>query len=905
VTRSARAVAAIARLMVRSVVRVYPTAFRARFGQAIVDDVEHDLAEAQTRGGWVPLGVCLRESASVCRGLLPEWWRSLRGRSGLQLRRESAGGLGRDFRYAARSLRSSPHFTAVALVVLALGIGSTTTIASVVDAVLIRGLPFDEYDRLVVLVEADPAGAEVFGGGKTTPQTFLDWRRMQSSFDGVGALGLEGWVPLDLGGGQELYLRRQAITVDLLPTLRVPVLHGRQLSADDEAIGAGPVALLSHDFWMRQFGGSVSVLGEPIVLGGVSHEVVGVLPGSFSYPVDSDQPAEVFTAVAFGESDRTKGRGRNFNFTGIARLKPGVSLAIAQARMYDLGVAIDLDAPGWLRGNVLRVETLQRHITGPVEKWMWLLFAGVSLLMLIACANVANLTLVRAHQRAEELGLRAALGASRLQLIRGVFVESLLLALVGTALALLLGWTGIRVVHAWIPAGMPRVAAIALDGRIFLLAALCGVFTALVCAIAPAAVLTRNAHSRAAGVGRAISASRGSQRLRSAFVVAEVALAALLFGGAGLFFVSFIRVSTVDIGFDYRHLVQVEVSVPRSVAGREAREAQGRLLALAAIDAVRGVPGVVAAEAVTGGVPLARGWTEYAVILPGRGKIQGSGLDLGTRKVSEGYLQALGFRLLGGRHLTQSDREGAEPVIVVNETAARLYWPGQSAVGQFLTLTEDGELQRRVVGVVGDVRHHGPEVAARPEGYVPLRQSRTISVAVVARTAGAPGPSVPAIKAAIRRIDPTQRFGQDRPALEDELSRFIAQRRFNMAILTLFGTCGLLIAVVGIYGVVAFVVSQRTAEFGLRIALGATPRAVVFPVFGRIVGLVGTGLLLGTLVAWQMRRILEAFLYSPSESYVGTFLVALAILAISAMAAALAPAMRAARIDPVRALRSD
>ena len=803
---------------------------------------------------------------------------------------------------AIRSLYKSPTFTAVALTVLALGIGAGTAVFSIVDAVVLRALPFDEHDRLAVVLEHDPSGKEIFGGGLTTPQTYADWRRMQEGFDGLSAVAPTGFR-LKNENGEPADARGFRVTWEFMPMLRVAPALGRGFTADDEIEGRHRVVILSHGFWLRRFGGDPSAVGQTIELSEESYEIVGVMPRGFAYPVGAERPTEIYSPTWFRAEDKIRDNNRNFNWTVVGRLKTGVSFAQANERMNRVAATLDQQHPKWMPGIRTRVIPLQEHLVGRVRSWMLMLLGAVLVVLLIACANVANLMLARATTRSREIGIRAALGAGRGRLIRWLLIEGLLLACAGAALGVLLAYFGVQGIRAWLPAGLPRVASIGVDLRVLLTAAAAAMATGILFSIVPAFQSSRPDLTTALkDGGRSATAGAGSQRLRGALVVVEVALAVLLLVGAGLFVRSFVQLMKVDPGFDYHNLIVFSVG-PRVQPGRFA-EAQKitRTYVPQMQEAVARVPGVLSVGTISGGLPLTGSWSRTNVEIPGRGKLEGDQFSLDRRTVSPEYLSILKIPLLRGRLIQPTDTEQSEQVIVLNDAAARLYWPNEEAVGKRLKLNSR---DRVVVGIVGNIRHLGPEKPVRQEGYIPFLQDTAIGSTLTIKTAGDPMTLVPAVKAAIWSVNREQRLTADTVTLEGYLERLIMQRRFNMALLAAFGALGLVIAAVGIYGVMAYIVAQRTNEIGVRMALGATRGDVVAMVLRRAALLMALGLAIGGAGAWLLSAQVETFLFQTQATDPRVFAAALSTLLIAGLAASALPARRAASVDPLVALRRE
>ena len=807
-----------------------------------------------------------------------------------------------DLKAAFRSLRKSPTFTTVALAVLALGIGAGTAVFSVVDAVVLRALPFDEHDRLAVVLEHDPSGKDVFGGGTTTSQTYLDWRRMQEGFDGLAAVASTSFR-LHTETGEPADARGYRVTWEFFPMLRVAPVYGRTFRAEDEIEGQHRVVILSDGFWQRRFGGDPAAVGKTIELNEETYEIIGVMPRGFAYPIASERPTEIYSPALFRQADKVRGDSRNFNWTVVGRLNNGVSFSQANERMNRVAESMDRQYPKWAPGIRTRVIPLQEHLVGKVRAWMLMLLGAVALVLLIACANVANLMLARATTRSREIGIRAALGAGRWRLIRGLLVEGLLLSAIGAAIGVLIAYFGVQAIRAWLPPGLPRVASIGLDLRVLLAATAAATLSGIIFGIVPALQSSRPDLTAALkDSGRSSTASAASQRLRGALVVIEVALAVMLLVGAGLFVGSFVRLMNVDPGFDYSNVLVFNVGPRIRPGGFEEAMKVSRTYVPQMHEAVRHVPGVRAAATVSGGLPLTGSWSRTGVEIPGRGELKGDEFSIDRRTVSPGYLELLRVPLLRGRHIQPTDTENSEPVIVINEAAARLYWPGEEAVGKRLKLNQK---ERVVVGVVGNIRHLGPEKPPRQEGYLPFLQDSSIGATLVMKTDGDPMRVVPAVKAAIWSVNREQRLTGDTITLEGYMERLIMQRRFNMALLASFGLLGLVIAAAGIYGVMAYIVAQRTNEIGVRMALGATRGNVVSMVLKRAAVLMVLGLVVGGAAAWALSANVKTFLFETEPGDPRIFAAALATLTLAGLAASAVPARRAASVDPLVALRHE
>ena len=820
-----------------------------------------------------------------------------------------------DIRIATRSLRKTPAFTSFAVGILALGIGAATAIFSIVDAVVLRGLPFDEHDRIVAVLEHDTRRPVTFGGGTTTPQTFLDWRRMQTSFEAVtGVSNALFWLQNERGEAD--IATAQRVTPEFFAVLRTTPLLGRRFTSNDEVEGQHRRVILSHGFWQRRFGGSRDAIGQTITLRSAgaapdeAWEIVGVMPPDFSYPVAPVRPTDFYVPQSLRNEDRIRNNSRNYTWLAIARLKDGVSVAQAHDDMNRLMAVLDAEYPQWSPGRRARVVTLHEHLVGRVRSWMLILLGAVGLVLLIACANVANLMLARALNRSHEIGIKAALGASRWRLTRALLVEGLMLAFAGASIGILLAYAGTTVAKAWLPADVPRLAEISIDLRVLGAAIGAAILTGTIFGLVPALHYSRpDVTSTLKDSGRSATTAAIGWRLRNSLVVGEVALAVVLLVAASLFIASFRRVMGVEVGFDYDNLLTVDASAYPAGSGATPEQ---RLLGLEQIlEAVGRIDGVEMAGAVSGGLPLSGNWSRTRVALPGQPPLTGEDDTVDRRAVTTDYLRALGITLRRGRLPSDEDRAGSPMIVIVNQAAARKYWPGQDPLGQRLII--DG-VDRTVVGIVGDIRHLGPEAPARQEVYIPTRQDRrdpkflgtgNVPGTLVLRTTRDPLSVLPAVKAAVWSINPQQRFASEIVTVAGYMDRLIAQRRFNMALLALFGALGVAIAAAGIYAVMSYIVAQRRSEIGIRLALGGTPAQMIAMVLRQASLLMATGLLIGALGAWYLTVFAESFLFDGKGRDPGIFALAVTTLTLAGLLASAIPARRASAVDPLVALGRD
>jgi putative ABC transport system permease protein len=823
------------------------------------------------------------------------------------------GGVITDLRHAVRELRAAPEFTIVALAVLMLGIGASTAIFSVVDAVVLRGLPFDEHDRLVAVGERRPRGPRDTNYDPqavtsiATPN-YLDWIAEQQVFESIAAVIGQSFNSFTLKepGAEPEDLPATRVTAGFFDVLRIRPALGRPFTAENEVDGRHRVVVLSDGLWRRRFGGNPDIVGRTIAFDDGAYEVLGVMPPGASldvaYTGGTLRPTEILVPYVITQRDRFRDPGgREMITRSIARLKPGVSVEQAQAQMDQIAAALEKAHPEWNRDNKAGVRPLRDHIVGTSTKsWMLMLLGAVGIVLLIACANVANLQLARASAREREVAVRAALGAGRLRLIRLLMIESLVLAIAGTALALPVAWWAIEVLRTSMPDGVARVAGIALNLRVFAAASGLSVLTALVFGIVPALQVSRPDLTNALKDGtRGASAGRGRLRLRSALVVVEVALAVMLLVGAALFIGSAIALMRIEPGFGTERVLTAQIS-PRMPPGSRPSEA---VVALAdVIERVSAAPGVVHASLIYGGLPLGRGnWTTN-ISITGK-QIEDTDRFINARIVTPNYHKALRIPLRSGRLFEATDRIGAEPVVIINESAARKYFPGEDPIGRSVNISRE---DRTIVGVVGDVHQASLETDPRAEGYVPLAQVSNLRGGsdLVILTSVDPYDVLPAVKAAVSNGLPGVPV-RNVTTMDELLARRIAHRRLNMLLLGLFGLLGLVISAVGLYGVMAYGVSQRTREIGVRMALGATRSNVVGMVLTNACVLVAVGLILGAAGAWYLSATARAFLFGLEPTDPRAFAAALVSLSLAGAIASIIPARRASSVDPVVALRAE
>jgi putative ABC transport system permease protein len=828
--------------------------------------------------------------------------RIARGRDSNERRREWWGELSQDLAFAFRQMGRSPGFTAVTVLTLALGIGATTAIFSVLRAVVLLPLPFPEPERLHA-VSTTWRGSP----GGTSAGNYLYIRERQGSY---AALAAVDYTPFNLSEGDapERVLGAAA-THDYLPLLGLAPALGRIFGADEDAPGKDRVVVLSHRLFVRRFGADPGVLGRSLLLSGVSREVIGVMPASLDAVSAGEQ---LWVPIAFTPERRAMYDEHYLSLFG--RLRPGVTLAQARADLERVVRDLVRDHP---RDNPDRGATaspLLDDVVGDYRERLTVLLAAVGLVLLIACANVANLLLGRGASREHELAVRAALGAGRGRLARQLLTESVLLGALAVAVGLLVAQVGLGLLVATAPAGVPRLEEARIDGGVLAFAAVMGLVSSVLFGLAPALQASRVDLRPGLGEGgRTVAGGTSRDRLRRGLVAAEVGLALTLLVGAGLLVRTGVNLARADVGFDPEGLLTARVGLPRE--GYAGHERTARAFE-AILERLRARPSVQAAF--VSKLPLTPGAGTNGLIPEGRPvdptNPLKSSINTDLQIVSPGYFQAMRIPVRAGRTLTADDRRGAPKVMVINEELARLAFPGENAVGRRISCCEPGEggpstpSWKEVVGVVADVSRSSPGELPSPQFYLPHDQvpeeawdwiSR--SMGLVARGAEGPAALVPFVREAVRGVDPTVPVYDVQTMLERRRGA-VAQQRFGATLLSMLGLVGLVLAAVGIYGVVAFFVSQRTREIAVRLALGAGPAEVVGLVVRQGLRPVVGGLVLGVLGALFAGRALRAVLYGVGAADPLTLgAVSLVLLGLAGLACAV-PARRASRVDPARTL---
>jgi putative ABC transport system permease protein len=800
-----------------------------------------------------------------------------------------------DLRYALRMLAKSPAFTLIAVLTLGLAIGANTAIFSVVNAVLLRPLPYPHSEQLVRVFGKQPQ----LDLAPNSPANFLEWREENQVFERIGTYVGKGFNLL--GGDKPERVIGARVSADVLPLLGVQPALGRFFANDEDQEGRAQVVILSHDFWRSRFAGDPNMLRQTITLNDKPYTVVGVMPAGFAFPTTRTQ---VWVPMAFSAAER---QTRDTNYIDvIARLKPGVALDQARANMVAVARSQAERYPRTNFGVGVTVVSLQEHIVGDVRPMLVVLLGAVAFVLLIACANVANLLLARAAARQREMAIRGALGASRSRVVRLLLTESVLLAVVGGAVGLLLAIWSLDLLVSLKPANLPRLAEIGVNRTVFLFTLAVSVVTGLLFGVAPALQVSKmdlNEGLKESSRGGTDSPRR--HRMRALLVVSEVALSLVLLVGAGLMIRSFSRLLAVDPGFKADHVLTAFVSLPASKYPKREEQTAffDRLL-----ERLRNVSGVSAAGLVTD-IPL-YGGSSTGFDVEGRPPAApGQRAMTDYRLTSPDYFAAMGMKLVKGRAFSRYDNETGPGVVIINETLAAHFFAGEDPIGKRLDLSGDPKDLREIVGVVADVRNYGVDAEVKPEVYVPFLQSApeylsgvVSALTIVVRSAIEPASLGAALREQVQALDKDQPVSEIK-TMEWYLADSMAQRRFNMFLLGAFAGLALVLAAVGIYGVIAYTVTQRTHEMGIRIALGAKGGDILRLVFVNAMTTTLTGIALGLGAAFALTRLLRSLLYQVSPTDPIVFAAIPLLLVSVAVIATYLPARRAMKVDPITALR--
>lgn len=801
--------------------------------------------------------------------------------------------LGKDLRYGVRMLLKSPGFALVAVLTLALGIGANTAIFSVVDAMLLRPLPYPEPDRLVRIWESSlkldsPRNV-------VNPRNFLDWRDQSHSFEAMAAV-VDHMTNLNVSG-HPIAVQSLTVSPEFFSILRVPPFLGRALVPEDGIRGRNQVVVLSYQFWRRQFGASPSVLREDIEVDGLRCPVVGVMPQTFSFP---NSRAELWLPAALDRNDESEG-GRFMSV--VARLKPGVTLDQAQQDMIRVTNFTAEARPNYNKNWSASVVPMLEDATVGVGRPLWVLLASVGFLLLIACANLANLLLMRATTRLREIAVRSALGASRGRIVQQLLVESLILSLAGMAAGLLFAYFGLNALLALIPANapLPRTEPIAVDARVFLFTLGVSLLTAVIFGLVPSLRLSRVDLQNILTQGTLRSGVGGHLLLRRSLVVAEVALALILSVGAGLMLRSFARLMSVDPGFNTEHLVTMHIWTSPTRYGDDRNRSQyvDKILT-----EIRHTPGVRAAASVHF-LPLTER-TSGSCFSPADQPppTPAESPDAQFLIITSDYFKTMGTSVLSGREFNERDQFGGSPVAVVNQAFVRRFSPNQDILGKQLRVCWTIQKPVEVIGVVADARQEGLQQSPQPTIFLCNTQAPMYFASLVVRAYGDARQIMREAELAVHRVDPDQAVS-DLQTMDSVFSDSVSAPRFQLVLLLVFAGIALALAIIGVYGVVSYSVTQRTQEIGIRVALGARAGDVIQMVLQEAVLLAGVAVVLGLSGAFALTRLLQSLLFEVTPTDPVTLgVVATAVLFV-AVTSAFVPARRAVRVNPMIALRHE
>jgi putative ABC transport system permease protein len=820
--------------------------------------------------------------------------------------------VGGTVRYAFRTLRRSPGFAVVAILTLGLGIGANAAIFSVINAVVLRPLPFERPERLVVLNHFYPTLNNLKAG--VSVPGFLEYQKQRQAFS--AATVSTGWGPTLTGHGDATRLQGQRVAGEYFTTFGVQPSLGRALRPDESTPGNDHVVVLSARFWRNVLGADRSIVGKRLLLNGESYEVVGVMPASFTAMLNRN--TDVWAPLAFTERQLASSWGNEF-LLFTARLKDGVSLDKAQADMHALAGRIKADRPDAVSDDWdLVLSPLSDQVTSSgMRRAMFVLLGAVGLVLLIACANVANLQLARAASRSREMAVRLALGASRSDLIRQLLSESVLLALAGGVLGILIALWGVPALLSLNEQNLPPATAIGIDARVLGFTLLLSLMTGLLFGLAPALRVSRTAlHDVLKEGGRGAAGDRAGLALRRGLVVATVAVALTLLVGAGLLTRSFSRLLRVDPGFRPDHLLTFNVGLP---AAKYPNDTVRVAYFERATQAIAAMPGVTAVGA-TSVLPFSGNWSTSSFNVEGYVVPPKASMPWGdVRVVTPGFLAALGAPLIAGRFFTEQDTRDTPEVVIVDQELVRRYWPGVDPIGKRITfndLTDSTVAWITVVGVVGHTMHEGLDAEKRIQVYFPLAQQGSSFMNYVVRTTGDPLAATGGVRAALDGVDPDVAMANVNQ-MNELVSVSTGPRRFSMVLLTVFSIMAVVLAAIGLYGVMAYSVTQRTKELGVRLALGATPRGVQRLVMGQGMRLALAGVGFGLVAAFVLTNLLRALdgqaavgasdrlLFDVSAHDPFTFVgIPLLLLAVT-LIASWVPAHRATMLNPVEALREE
>jgi putative ABC transport system permease protein len=799
------------------------------------------------------------------------------------------GDLLQDLRYAVRVFAKNPGFSIVAVIALALGIGATTAIFSVANSVLLRPLPYADPDHLMVIRETRLPSYREFS---VSPGNFTEWQDQNSALQQITVYRGESFTLI--GGGDPERIQASTVSAGLISMLGARPAYGRTFTTEEDRAGRGTVAIISYGLWQRRFAGDLSILGQPINLSGSTYTVVGIMPPSFMFP---ERNTDVWLPIALDE----KARQDHFShyLQAIGRLKSGATVSDAQTEFTAIAGRLQQQYPATNGGWDVKIAPMLDYVVRDVRTGLRVLLGAVASVLLIACGNVANLLLARSAGREKEFAIRAALGAGRLRVVRHLLTESLVLALCGGGLGLLFSAWGVKMLLLFAPEDLPRIKQVSIDARVLLFTLSLTLLTGIIFGLAPALQAARINLTGSLKQGGHYGQAGSGGRIRSALVVLELAMALIMLVGGGLLIRSFWRLRQINPGFNPDHAIALKIPLSGKYSG------QGRAAAFTTqlIQTVSAMPGVESVGA-TDVLPLGNSNMTYF-------GIQGRPLEPASERpttnyyaVSSEYFKSMGIPLLRGRFFDEGDVKGAKPVAIINETMALRYFPDQDPIGAVINMAGEPKFHTEIVGVVGDVTQEGLDTVNPVQTYQPLMQQPPSSLSLVVRSAINPMALGPAIRSEVLSIDSEQPVTDIRP-LDQILSKSLASRRFEMGLLVTFASVSLILASIGLYGVMSYSVTERRREIGIRMALGAGRERVLGDILKRGALLTAVGIGAGLAGAFAATRLMADLLFKVSTTDFVTFAAVSGVLAGVSLAASFIPALKATRVDPIVALRCE